>query len=96
MSEFDPITGELMPTPTAVTPQESQPIAPTIDYNDYGAVKAMTWKKLVDTLDAMPPGAAVLPLAREVMDRIEGRPVQRTDSRVLTQSKGEIVIKLVD
>ena len=82
--------------PVALLPQQSPQTAYKGDYNDYNAVKAMTWQKLVDTLAAMPPGASVLPLAREIMDRIDGRPVQRTDARVLTQSKGEIVIKLVD
>lgn len=95
MLEIDPFK-DFTPKGNPSPPQQAAAVPVKIDHNDYAAVKAMTWGKLVDTLAAMPPGAAVLPLAREIMDRIEGRPVQRTDSRVLTQSKGEIVIKLVD
>ena len=67
-----------------------------VDPTDLAAVKAMTWGKLVETMANMPPGASCLPIGRELLDRMEGRPVQRTDARVLTKSEGEIIIKLVD
>ena len=75
---------------------ETSPNAITVDPSDINAVKAMVWDKLVTIASTMPANGQALPVLRELMDRMEGRPVQRTDSRVLTQSKGEIIIKLVD
>lgn len=62
-------------------PPASQPTTPpgeplTIDATDVGAVRAMVWDKLVRIAAVAPPNASLLPILRELMDRIEGKPAQ--------------------
>lgn len=61
-----------IPNPSPIKPME-------IDPTDSEAVKAMVWDKLVAIASTIAPNAQALPILREIMDRIEGKPVSRTD-----------------
>lgn len=73
--KFDPLTGDLIPESSAS--KEQPPETPQIDPTDLNAVRAATWAWLVKTLSVMPPGAAGLPIAREIIDRLDGKAAQR-------------------
>ena len=60
--------------------------------NEWNAMSDAKLQELLQTSS----GALLLACVRESKDRLQGRPVQRTDARVLTKSEGEIIIKLVD
>lgn len=47
-----------------------------IDPTDLAAVKAMVWSKLVQIAAVMPANAQGLPILREIMDRLDGKPAQ--------------------
>ena len=59
--------------PNSVSPNSVVPI----DVNDIEAVKAMVWEKLVTIAHTMPACDKALPILREIMDRIDGKPVQK-------------------
>ena len=69
--------------------------APQIDTTDVEAVKAMVWDKLVAIASVLPPNAAALPVLRELLDRIEGKPMQRTESKILAAVESRVVIEIV-
>lgn len=62
------------PKAKAQTITPAEPL--TIDATDVGAVRAMVWDKLVRIAAVAPPNASLLPILRELMDRIEGKPAQ--------------------
>lgn len=93
MTEFDPLTGELMPESMKTNPPAVQaPIRTDMTANEWNSMSDAKLQELLQTSS----GALLLACIRESKDRLQGRPVQRTDARVLTKSEGEIVIKLVD
>lgn len=56
------------------------PQAPQIDPTDVNAVKAMTWAKLVQIASTIAPNDKALPVLREIMDRLDGKPRQQIDT----------------
>lgn len=70
-------------------------IATQIDPTDAEAVKAMVWDKLVAMASVMPANASALPVLRELLDRIEGKPMQRTESKILAAIESRVVIEIV-
>lgn len=64
-----------------------------IDSADLSAVRAMVWDKLVRIAAVAPPNASLLPILRELMDRIEGKPAQSVhlDATVKTISVNAII-----
>lgn len=74
--ELHPANYEMKRNPVkpqlAAHPAEALSIDPT----DVVAVRAMVWDKLVRIAAVAPPNAALLPILRELMDRIEGKPAQ--------------------
>lgn len=55
-------------------------VGPEIDPTDLKAVKAMVWSKLVQTAAVMPANDKCLPILREIMDRLDGKPRQQIDT----------------
>lgn len=74
---------DFVPDPANYTMKGTTPIlaikpqfAPQIDPTDVKAVRAMVWDKLVAIASVMPPNDKALPILREIMDRIDGKPSQ--------------------
>lgn len=89
---FRDSNGMLKQVDTSALVVKSEPIDPTDDI----AVKAMVWDKLVAIASAMPPNASALPILRELLDRIEGKPMQRTQNlNAQVPVKNEIIVTFI-
>lgn len=76
--------------------QRQQSIAPPstqIDPTDLQAVKTMVWRKLVETAAIMPPSDKCLPILRELLDRIDGKSMQRVQTASVVTTVDMVALK---
>lgn len=94
-SRYDPITGELLPESNApinangATTTQSATIPAPIDAGAYEpeAIKTKITERLVQELhDRSVKGMPLYKLCAELLDRIEGKPVQRIATKDMTEN----------
>lgn len=70
--------------------EQEAPQSSEIDPTDVKAVREMVWSKLVAIAATMPPNGQALPILREIMDRLEGKPAQTVAMTVKDESLDKV------